>query len=81
MGTLDSFASAGGSLRGIPELDEDGFWLSTRGDTVQILGQNERGALYGAFDFLSNLAQGKLSNNAELAHTSNPSASIRWVND
>ncbi|OJJ44714.1 hypothetical protein ASPZODRAFT_71389 [Penicilliopsis zonata CBS 506.65] len=78
VGTLHAFSTAGGSIDKIPELKEDGFWLSTKGDAVQILGQNERGALYGAFEFLMMLAQGNFS---PVAYASNPSAPIRWVNE
>ncbi|KAI0165143.1 glycoside hydrolase family 67 protein [Hypoxylon sp. FL1284] len=73
VGTLGTFN--GSSV--IPELEEDGFWLSTKGDTVEIVGQNERGALYGAFEYLSMLAQ---ANFTEVAYATNPSAAIRWVN-
>jgi alpha-glucuronidase len=78
VGTLDSFSSAGGNVEEIPKLKEDGFWLSTKGNTVHILGQNERGALYGAFEYLSMLAQGNFS---QVAYATNPSAPIRWVNE
>ncbi|KAL3472375.1 glycoside hydrolase superfamily [Aspergillus californicus] len=61
----------------IPELEEDGFWLNSQGDTVQILGQNSRGALYGTYEYLSMLAQGNFS---DVAYASNPHAPIRWVN-
>jgi len=77
VGTIDEYTKACGSTHGIPELKEDGFWLSTKGDTVQVLGQNERGALYGAFEYLSMLAQGNFS---QVAYSSNPHAPIRWVN-
>ncbi|KAI5863958.1 glycoside hydrolase family 67 protein [Durotheca rogersii] len=76
IGTLDDFNTAGVDTE-IPELVEDGFWLSVKGDAVEIVGQNERGALYGAFQYLSMLAQ---ANFTEVAYASNPSASIRWVN-
>lgn len=62
----------------IPELDDDGFVLNTTGDTVQLLGQNQRGALYAAFYYLSLLAQGNFS---RVAYTNNPHAPIRWVNE
>lgn len=75
VGTLAEYANTG-SADGIPELGEDGFWLSTKGSTVHILGQNERGALYGAFEYLSLLGQGNFS---EVAYATNPSAGIRWV--
>ncbi|KAI1259706.1 glycoside hydrolase superfamily [Xylariaceae sp. FL1019] len=76
IGTVDAYYAAGGTSK-TPHLQEDGFWLSTKGDTVRILGQNERGALYGAFEYLSMLAQGNFT---KVAYASNPSASIRWVN-
>jgi len=94
VGTVDALTrSSGGKKPDIPHLEEDGFWLDTRSGgnndkgtgkgkgererSVQIIGQNERGALYGTFAYLSMLAQGNFS---EVAYASNPSASIRWVN-
>ncbi|KAF7194307.1 putative alpha-glucuronidase A [Pseudocercospora fuligena] len=59
-------------------LTEDGFSLSVRDDNVHILGQNERGALYGAFEYLSMLAQGNFSN---VEYITNPAARIRWTNE
>ncbi|GAP92120.1 putative alpha-glucuronidase protein [Rosellinia necatrix] len=76
VGTVDAFTAAGGETDA-PGLEEDGFWLDTTGKTVQILGQNERGALYGAFEYLSMLAQGNFT---RVAYATNPSAAIRWVN-
>lgn len=75
VGTLAEYAKFG-NADGIPELGEDGFWLSTKGETVRIVGQNERGALYGAFEYLSLIGQGNFS---EVAYATNPSAGIRWV--
>ncbi|CAL5871851.1 uncharacterized protein PFLUO_LOCUS6105 [Penicillium psychrofluorescens] len=77
VGTIDQYRQTCGRMDEPPELDEDGFWLSTSGQGVQILGQNERGALYGAFEYLSMLAQGNFS---EVAYSTNPSAPVRWVN-
>ncbi|KAJ5379656.1 uncharacterized protein N7496_002084 [Penicillium cataractarum] len=79
VGTLDSFSSAGGNTNGIPVLKEDGFWLNTHAGNscVHIIGQNECGAIYGAFEYLMRLAQG---NFAPIASANNPSAPIRWVN-
>ena len=77
VGTVDEYVKACGSLNQNPELEGDGFWLSTKGNAVQILGQNERGALYGAFEYLSMLAQGNFS---KVAFATNPNAPIRWVN-
>ncbi|KAI1821619.1 glycoside hydrolase superfamily [Xylaria intraflava] len=76
VGTADAF-SAAGVKTDAPALEEDGFWLSSEGNHVQILGQNERGALYGAFEYLSMLAQGNFT---KVSYATNPSAPIRWVN-
>ncbi|KAI2779950.1 glycoside hydrolase family 67 protein [Daldinia loculata] len=76
VGTIAAFNDSGISIE-TPELEEDGFWLSTKGDTVEIVGQNERGALYGAFEYLSMLAQ---ANFTEVAYATSPSAAIRWIN-
>lgn len=75
--TVASYKSACGKLTPKLDLIEDGYWLSTKGESVQIIGQNERGALYGAFQYLSLLGQGNFS---EVAFASNPSAPIRWSN-
>ncbi|KAI0404712.1 glycoside hydrolase superfamily [Xylaria palmicola] len=76
VGTVDAFKAAGGKAD-VPELEEDGFWLNTEGKIVHILGHNERGALYGAFEYLSMLAQGNFT---KASYATNPSAPIRWVN-
>ncbi|KAJ5986504.1 hypothetical protein N7451_010869 [Penicillium sp. IBT 35674x] len=77
VGTVEQYQQTCGSTIGIPELGEDGFWLNIRGNKIQILGQNERGALYGAFEYLSMLARGNFS---QVAYSTNPSAPLRWVN-
>ncbi|KKA18477.1 alpha-glucuronidase [Rasamsonia emersonii CBS 393.64] len=77
VGTVDEYSKLCGSSAALPELEQDGFWLSTKGNSVQILGRNERGALYGAFEYLSMLAQGNFS---QVAYANNPRAPIRWVN-
>ncbi|OBT89615.1 hypothetical protein VE02_01709 [Pseudogymnoascus sp. 03VT05] len=61
VGTVDEYSKTSNKPLNFPKLKEDGFWLSIHGNTVTILGQNERGALYGAFEYLSRLAQGNLS--------------------
>lgn len=78
VGTVDEYSKAYGNLTDAPDLSEDGFWLSTMGNTVQILGQNERGALYGAFEYLSMLAQGNLT---KVAYAENANAPVRWTNE
>ncbi|KAF7531946.1 hypothetical protein G7054_g8388 [Neopestalotiopsis clavispora] len=60
-----------------PRLEEDGFWLHNNGTSVTIIGANERGVLYGAFEYLCNLA---LTNFTNVSYAANPSAPIRWVN-
>lgn len=78
VGTLSAYLQAGGSFP-FPSvnLTGDGFWIDTRGDDVLVLGQNDRGALYGAFAYLSMLAQGNFT---DVAYASSPAAPIRWIN-
>ena len=77
VGTVAEYANTFGGAPQIPSLDDDGYFLNATGSTVSILGHNERGALYGAFQYLSMLAQGNFS---QVAYASNPSAPVRWVN-
>ena len=77
VGTVSAYAKAGGDTDDLPELVEDGFYLDITGAKVLILGQNERGALYGAFHYLERLAQLNITDDA---FASNPDAPIRWVN-
>ncbi|KAI9683283.1 MAG: hypothetical protein M1822_006148 [Bathelium mastoideum] len=77
VGTVDEYSKSTGSTPQIPQLEEDGFWLSNNAGSVLILGQNERGALYGAFEYLSLLAQGNFT---QLAYATNPNGQVRWVN-
>ncbi|KAF2093764.1 alpha-glucuronidase [Rhizodiscina lignyota] len=77
VGTIDEYEKSYGKLKNAPELKDDGYWLSNKGSTIQILGQNERGALYGAFQYLSMLAQGDFS---KVAYASSPATAARWVN-
>lgn len=77
VGTLDQYADAYGALDSAPGLRDDGFWLDSTGGTIHILGQNERGALFGAFEYLSMLARGDFS---KVAYGTSPDAGIRWIN-
>lgn len=77
VGTVEQYRKACGPSSDIPELEEDGFWLSTEGQKIRILGSTERGALYGAYEYLSMLAQGNFS---AVSYATSPSAPIRWVN-
>ena len=77
---VGTIAAHGNSSNGthLPKLEEDGFWLSVKGRSVRIVGSNERGALYGTFEYLSRLAQGNLS---DTTYVSNPSVPLRWANE
>ncbi|KAL5410973.1 hypothetical protein PMIN03_005079 [Paraphaeosphaeria minitans] len=78
VGTAQAYQKSYGEFDEAKKIEEDGYFLSSEGNQVLILGQNERGALYGAFDYLSRLAQGKLD---AISYVSNPHAPIRWTNE
>jgi alpha-glucuronidase len=67
-----------GDLEGCEDLEADGFFLSLTPNKVVIVSQNERGALYGAFEYLSRLAQNNVTFES---HIYNPQAPIRWTNE
>lgn len=69
--TVNAYEAEFGSLPSEAEdLIADGFYLSiTEDEGVLILGFNERGALYGAFEYLSRLGQ---ANFKEVAYATNP---------
>jgi len=77
VGTVSAYQKAYGNFSEGKNIEADGYFLSTKGTDVIIVGQNERGALYGAFDYLSRLAQAKFDT---VSYVSNPHAPIRWVN-
>ncbi|KAK3366767.1 glycoside hydrolase superfamily [Lasiosphaeria ovina] len=77
VGTLSAYNKLGSQSLST-DFAPDGFWLNIKGGAVTIVGQNERGALYGAFEYLSRIAQG---NFADADVVSNPDAPIRWVNE
>lgn len=78
VGTADAYVKTFGDFDEAEDLEEDGFFLSIEGRKVKIIGQNERGALYGAFEYLSRLAQGKFSS---VSYVDAPHAPIRWTNE
>lgn len=78
VGTVDAYAATYGILEGADDLIDDGFFLSVASDRVVIVGHNERGALYGAFEYLSQVAQNNVTIGSQ---TSNPQAPIRWTNE
>ena len=77
VGTIDEYVKTYGPLNSAPRPGDDGFWFSNSGKIVQILGQNKRGALYGALEYLSMLAQGNFS---KVEYATNPNGQFRWVN-
>ncbi|KAL5337897.1 alpha-glucuronidase A [Aspergillus crustosus] len=77
VGTVDAYTEDSDDIVDLPQLIEDGYYLRTSKGNVLILGQNERGALYGTFQYLERLAQGVVS---DTSIVSNPHAPIRWVN-
>ncbi|KAJ5707913.1 hypothetical protein N7488_007714 [Penicillium malachiteum] len=78
VGTLDAFTKIGVDPPS-EAFKADGFYLNTQASngSVHIMGESERGALYGAFEFLMCLAQGSFE---PVSIVSNPSVAIRWVN-
>ncbi|KAG9194738.1 hypothetical protein G6011_04773 [Alternaria panax] len=67
VGTKDAYTAIFGSIEGCEDLDADGFFLSTTTPgKVIIIGQNERGALYGAFEYLSQLAQNNVTSGSTI---------------
>ncbi|KAK0628390.1 putative alpha-glucuronidase A [Bombardia bombarda] len=77
VGTVATYSSAGYGSLNASSFAADGFWLRVNGSSVTIISQNERGALYGAFEYLSRISQGDFS---DVDLLSNPDAPIRWVN-
>lgn len=78
VGTIEGFTTAYGDVADADCLEDDGFLLHSSNDQVLILGRNERGALYGAFEYLSQVARNNIT---EGLHISNPQAPIRWTNE
>ncbi|KEY74962.1 hypothetical protein S7711_01311 [Stachybotrys chartarum IBT 7711] len=78
IGTIDVFEERyPGKLPDLTGLQPDGFYINISSSAILILGRNERGALYGSFKYLSDLAQGTAF---PTTHMSNPDVPIRWVN-
>lgn len=74
IGTIETYKHSCNST--IPDIHNDAFYFD-RGETTRLLGANERGTLYAAFEYLSLLARGNYN---ATAYTSTPHAPIRWVN-
>lgn len=78
VGTVQAYQSMYSVPDGAKDLEDDGFYLSTEGGNVTIIGSNERGALYGAFEYLSQLARGYCEPSSTVY---NPQVQIRWTNE
>lgn len=78
VGTAEAYKCMSSLPEEAQDLKQDGFYLSTEGGNVTIVGSNERGALYGAFEYLSQLAQGKFQ---PASTVYNPQVPIRWTNE
>lgn len=78
VGTIHAYEEIYGELEEANSVEEDGYYLSTKGSAVLVVGQNQRGALYGTFDYLSRLTRGEFD---KFAYVSNPHAPIRWANE
>jgi alpha-glucuronidase len=78
VGTADEYQTKYGTVKEVKDLEQDGFFLSVEANKVRIIGQNQRGALYGAFEYLSRIAQGNFE---PVSIVENPHAPIRWTNE
>lgn len=80
VGTVDAYTAACGSFASVKvyELEDDGFLLHPSSSGIVILGRNERGALYGAFEYVLRMAR---DNAISAPFISNPQVSIRWTNE
>ncbi|KAJ2958152.1 hypothetical protein NQZ79_g6235 [Umbelopsis isabellina] len=80
VGTLDQFTKAYGKIASKIQLEGDAFWLKYDAslNSVYIIGADQRGALYGAFEYLRLLALGSDVSKLNVVRT--PAGPIRWVN-
>jgi len=82
VGTLHDLGSIAPSLHPPVELQADGYWITAARirnfECLIITGADERGVLYGVFQFLSKIARGESIQGMNEAQ--NPYAPIRWVN-
>src|SRR5215467_13188983 len=82
LGTLESIQKGTLSDLRVPRhIDESGFWLKSQrvlgGQSILIVGKDDRGVLYGVFDLLGRISQGQ--DISALNEVQNPGAKIRWV--
>ena len=82
LATLKDLPAVAPSLRPPAELKVDGYWLKSarNGDSQSlfIIGENDRGVLYGVFAVLGKIARGEKVE--DLDDLQQPFAPIRWVN-
>jgi len=81
VGTFDSLGDSERHGIDYDNLQPDSFYISNQQDgeyKVLILGYDERGALYGAFEYLSRLARGNYS---DFTVTEVPNQQVRFTNE
>jgi len=79
IGTLDQIRAAAPQLHLDAKLASEGYWLKTVPRYTIIAGADDRGALYGTFAFLRQIALGEPIDN--LDQKDSPYAPARWVNE
>src|SRR5215472_4493213 len=81
LGTVTSLQAIAPGFQSPPEIQGDGFWLTTAKvqgfNCIVITGANEPGVLYGAFAFLRGIALGQLI--SPLNELQQPYSPVRWV--
>jgi alpha-glucuronidase len=84
VGTLDRIRAAVRMASPPDALDPEGFWIGVThpsgiAPSLVVAGGSERGALYGAFALLREIAQGH--DLSQLNRAEAPSAPLRWTNE
>lgn len=81
VGTLDSLREIDSGINPPVALIPDGFWIGRlsvrRQSCLVVIGQNDRGVLYGVFALARKISLGESLDN--INEVQNPSAPIRWV--
>ena len=82
LATVKDLPAVAPGLRPSQKLEVDGYWLKSApidgSQSLFIVGENDRGVLYGVFAVLSKIARGEKIEN--LDEMQQPFAPIRWVN-
>jgi alpha-glucuronidase len=82
LATFKDLPAVAPSLRPAQKLNVDGYWLKSArtggSQSLLIIGENDRGVLYGVFAVLGKIARGERMD--DLDDLQQPFAPIRWVN-